>query len=472
MALRDGKSFLEGLRDGRTVYAGGEVVRDVTRHRPFAGILETLASLYDLQAASPAVLGFVSPESGELCPMPYRIPTERAHVLASQRAFELRANHTNGLLGRMPDFMGALVSDVARAQRRRPTLGARAENLIRYHALCSERDLCLTHTLIDPQIDRSKRPDELRDPDVVLRQVGETDAGIVVRGARMLSTLAPFADEIWVGPFHPRSPGEEALALCFAVPIATPGLRFVCREPFDTGRSRFDRPVSSRFDEEDALAIFADVVVPYERVFVAGDVAAYNSVLAGGADLAALQALTRGLVKLRTFVGLAARIADAIGRTEQAHHAARIGELAAWTEVLGGALRGGVEEICDGLETGLPSRALGTAMFVAMPEIQQRAVDVIRQLSGSGLVMTPAEADFDHPEIGPAVERFLQGRAAGGRERVRLFKLAWDLVAGDFGSRQALYEWFYAGDPQINRARFSRTPLVELYKGLVGPLLA
>lgn len=472
MALRDGKSFLEGLRDGRTIYVGGEALRDVTTYRPFSGILETLASLYDLQTASPTQMGFASPESGELCPLAYSIPSERAHVLACQRAFELRASHTSGLLGRMPDFMSALVSDVARAQLRRRTLGARAENVIRYHSFCRERDLCLTHTLIDPQVDRSKQPDVLRDPDVVLRQVAETDAGIVVRGARMLSTLAPFADEIWVGPFHPRQPGEERLALCFAVPVATPGLRFVCREPFDTGRGRFDRPLASRFDEEDALAVFDDVVIPYERVFVAGDVEAYNSVLSGGADLAALQALTRGVVKLRVFVGLAARIADAIGRTAEPHHAARIGELAAWTEVLAGALRGGVEEICDGLATGLPSRALGTAMFVAMPEIQQRAVDVIRQLSGSGLVMTPTESDFDHPEIGPFVERFLQGRASGGRERVRLFKLAWDLVASDFGSRQALYEWFYAGDPQINRARFARTPLVELYKALVAPLLA
>ena len=72
----------------------------------------------------------------------------------------------------------------------------------------------------------------------------------------MLSTLAPFADELWVGPFYPRRPGEESYALCFAIPMDTPGLKFICREPYDDGRSRFDRPVSSRFDEEDALAAF------------------------------------------------------------------------------------------------------------------------------------------------------------------------------------------------------------------------
>jgi len=101
-----------------------------------------------------------------------------------------------------------------------------------------------------------------------LRVVRETDGGVIVRGAKMLSTLAPFANELYAGPFMPRAPGEEEYALAFALPCATPGLKFVCREPYDTGRSHFDRPVSSRFDEEDALAIFDNVVVPWERVFI------------------------------------------------------------------------------------------------------------------------------------------------------------------------------------------------------------
>lgn len=146
------------------------------------------------------------------------------------------------------------VTDAAEAA---PNFGRRetrfGENVVRYYEECREQDLCLTHTLIDPQIDRSKGPGEQVDPDATLHFVRETDRGIVVRGARMLSTLAPFADEIWVGPFYPRKPGEERYALCFAIPIDTEGLKFICREPYDTGRSAFDRPVSSRFDEEDAL---------------------------------------------------------------------------------------------------------------------------------------------------------------------------------------------------------------------------
>jgi aromatic ring hydroxylase len=99
--------------------------------------------------------------------------------------------------------------------------------------------------------------------------------------------------------------------------------------------------------------------------------------------------------------------------------------------------------------------------------LQVRAIDVIRRVSGSGLIMTSTEADLDHAEIGPVVERFLQGRALGGRDRVQLFKLAWDMVGEPFGSRQMLYEWFYAGDSEVNRIRFGSTPEVERYKQMV-----
>ena len=117
----------------------------------------------------------------------------------------------------------------------------------------------MTHTLVDPQIDRSQGVEAQEG----LRIVKETDAGLVVRGARMLSTLAPISDELWVAPYMPRKPGEEAYAVSFAVPVATSGLKFICREPYDTGRSDFDQPLSSRFDEGDAIAIFEDVQVPW-----------------------------------------------------------------------------------------------------------------------------------------------------------------------------------------------------------------
>ena len=57
-----------------------------------------------------------------------------------------------------------------------------------------ERDLCLTHTLIPPQANRSVSTAHQSDPFIAARVKEETDAGIVIRGCRMLATL-PISDE-------------------------------------------------------------------------------------------------------------------------------------------------------------------------------------------------------------------------------------------------------------------------------------
>jgi 4-hydroxyphenylacetate 3-monooxygenase oxygenase component len=475
MGIRTGAEYRERLKDGRMVYVNGERVKDVTAYPPFRRIVATLAALYDLQhdAALQTLLTYSSPKTGNLVSLSFLITETAEDVARRISAEEFRAEATFGLMGRLPDFMNALVTDAAvagpfLAQRGDPRFG---DNIVRYYEKCREHDRCLTHTLVDPQIDRSKGPAQQTDPEAALHRVRETDRGIIVRGARMLSTLAPFADELWVGPFYPRRPGEESYALCFAIPMDTPGLKFICREPYDSGRSRFDRPVSSRFDEEDALAIFDDVLVPWERVFINGDIEASNSFLARGPGYALLQATIRGVVKLRFLTGLACHVAEAIGRAAAPHVEAQLGELVAKVELGNGLLRASAQDVVAGRREGMSLRALAAALWVFIPEAQMRAAEVIRQLGGSGLILTPTEQDFHNPEIAPYLEKYLQGKNLGARQRVQLFKLAWDLLGEQFGGRQLQYEWFYAGDPIFTRSRFYHSPAVNTYKAMVDRLL-
>jgi 4-hydroxyphenylacetate 3-monooxygenase oxygenase component len=474
MGIRTGAEYRERLKDGRMVYVSGERVKDVTAYPPFQRIVGTLAALYDLQhdPAHQSLLTYSSPKTGNLVSLSFLLTGTAEDVARRIRAEEFRAEATFGLMGRLPDFMNALVTDGAAAAsfiaQREPRF---SENIVRYYEECREHDRCLTHTLVDPQIDRSKGPAQQADPEAALHRVRETDRGIIVRGARMLSTLAPFSDEIWVGPFYPRRPGEESYALCFAIPMDTPGLKFICREPYDDGRSRFDRPVSSRFDEEDALAIFDDVLVPWERVFINGDIEASNSFLVHGPGYALLQATIRGVVKLRFLTGLACHVAEAIGRTAAPHVEAQLGELVAKVELGNGLLRASAQDVVAARREGMSLRALAAALWVFIPEAQMRAAEVIRQLSGSGLILTPTEQDFHNPEIAPYLEKYLQGKNVGARQRVQLFKLAWDLLGEQFGGRQLQYEWFYAGDPIFTRSRFYHSPAVNTYKAMVDRLL-
>jgi 4-hydroxyphenylacetate 3-monooxygenase len=308
MGIRTGSEFVESLRDERIVYVNGERLTDVTTYPPFQGILATLASLYDLNHERREELTFPSPADGAPVALSFLIAETLAQVEQRLRAEEMRAEYTFGLMGRLPDFCNAYVTDLAVAAdylgQREPRFG---QNAIRYWEACRDRDLCLTHTLADPQIDRSKGPAEQSDPFLTLRVVRETDSGVIVRGAKMLSTLAPFANELYLGPFMPRSPGEEDYALAFALPCATPGLKFVCREPYDAGRSHFDRPASSRFDEEDSIAIFDNVLVPWERVFIYRDIEIFNTASHHTPGYRMLQALVRGAVKLKLLSAAAKR---------------------------------------------------------------------------------------------------------------------------------------------------------------------
>ena len=474
MGIRTGQEYRESLRDGRTVYVNGERLKDVTIYPPFQGIIDTMAGLYDLQhnPTHQSLLTYPSPTTGEPVSLSFLLAETGEDVECRWRAEEFRAEATFGLMGRLPDFMNALVTDAAAAHT---FLGQResrfGQNVLRYYEQCRDNDWCLTHTLVDPQIDRSRGPAEQADPEAALHFVRETDRGIIVRGARMLSTLAPFSNELWVGPFYPRKRGEEPYTLCFAVPMDTPGLKFICRESYDSGRSAFDRPLSSRFDEEDALAVFDDVLVPWERVFINGDIEASNYILGRAPGYALLQATVRGTVKLRFMAGLACHVAEAIGRTAAPHVQAQLGELVANVELANGLVRASAQDVVTSRREGASLRALAATLWVFIPQAQVRAAEVIRQLSGSGLILTPTERDFSNPEIAPYLEKYLQGKDLSARARVQLFKLAWDMLGEQFGSRQLQYEWFYAGDPLFTRARFYRSPAVAQYKGMVERLL-
>ncbi len=150
---------------------------------------------------------------------------------------------------------------------------------------------------------------------------------------------------------------------------------------------------------------------------------------------------------------------------------ASLGELIANVELVSGLVRFGAQEVIAAKAELTPPRAISATLWVLIPQSQVRAIQLIRELSGSGLIMTPTENDFANPEIATYLEKYLRGKNLSARDRVQLFKLAWDLVGEPFGSRQLQYEWFYAGDPYFTRGRFYSLPVVQEYKEIVTRLL-
>src|SRR5438105_414739 len=237
MPIRTGEQFLEVLKDDRQIFMDGTRIGDIAHDPRTAGAAQTLAELYDMQH-DPALADRMTfalpqgtPSGGEPVGLSFIEPRSVEDLIRRRGMIKLWIDRTCGMFGRSPDFLNVMLTGLAAAApefgRGEPRFAA---NIRDYHRYARERDLCMTHTLLNPQVDRS-RPVERQEKDLAAKIVKETDAGIVVTGARMVSTLCAYADDLLVLPstFLATSPEAAPYAFGFSIPVATSGLRFVCR---------------------------------------------------------------------------------------------------------------------------------------------------------------------------------------------------------------------------------------------------
>jgi 4-hydroxyphenylacetate 3-monooxygenase oxygenase component len=456
MSARSGDHFLASLRDGRELWLDGERVADPSAHPSLRGAAQLLAEVFDLQHAHAHDCLAPDPETGEPINASHLIPRSRADLERRRRCLERIAEHTVGVMGRTPDYMNVTFAGFAGRSDEWGAFGneAGAENLVRFQKELRRRDLALTHTIIHPTIDKSLPDIAAGGGEVALHKVEATAHGIVVRGARILATLAPFANEIAVYPGHPI-PAQDGrrYALAFSIPCATPGLRFLCRDSTTRGSNRFDHPFSSRFDEQDAFVIFDDVEVPRERLFIDGNVEVYNQVLASGWFPNVMQqTMIRAQTKLEFAYGLACRMAELIGDKSPVT-LELLGELFGYAELTRAALRTAEAEAFEWgngvwFPNGNPLAQLRHFMPVWMPRVNE----ILRLIGSHNLLATPTESQLRDAELGPLLAKYLQGAGGASAEtRVRVFRLAWDFAASALGSRGEQYERFYLASAARNR---------------------
>jgi 4-hydroxyphenylacetate 3-monooxygenase len=314
-----------------------------------------------------------------------------------------------------------------------------------------EEDLLCTHTLIPPQANRAVSGSQQARGSLMAHVVAEDDSGIVVRGARMLATIGPFADELLVFPSTVLRGTDEdkPYSFAFAVPCDAPGLRFIAREPLDYGRSHFDHPLGSRFDEPDAVVVFDDVHVPYERCFTLGDPEACNGFYTATSALEHMthQVVARTTAKTEYVLGLVSLLVEAIGIGQFQHVQADVAEVITTLETLRAFTRAAeADAAVNAYGVLTPAWAPLNAARNLYPKLYQRFPEILRKLGASGLMATPTEADVSGPAAAD-IDTYLQAATLPGAERVRLFRLVWDTCASAFAGRQALYEYYFFGDP-------------------------
>ncbi len=447
--------YLASLRDGREVYIYGERVRDVTLHPAFRNTARMIARLYkalhDPDQNGKLLLPSDSGNGGKTHAF-FKAPKTAADLLASRDAIAEWARITYGWLGRAPDYKAAFLATLGANSDFYAPYQANAERWYRYSV---ERVPFINHAIIHPPVDRDRPPNEVAD--VCCHVVKETDAGIVVSGAKVVATGSVLTNYTFVAHHGLIPVQDKKFAIVFMVPSNAPGVKFLCRSSYEMTAtvmgSPFDYPLSSRLDENDAIFIMDNVLIPWENVFVYGDIEKANNFFpqTGFLPRALLHGCTRLAVKLDFICGLLLKAVEAAGTKDYRGVQANVGEVIAWRNLFWGLSDAMVRDPQPWVEGFvLPNLDPGSAYQIVAPMAYSKVRNIIEQTVASSLIyLNSSVRDFQNDEIRPYIDRYLRGsNGYKADERVKLMKLLWDSVGTEFAGRHELYEINYSGSTE------------------------
>lgn len=401
--IRSGEAYRESLRDGREVWLDGARVADVTRDARFMPIVDLRARIHDMQGAPDTRALLTCVQDGEASPVAAALPFSQADWWAKRRATDMMLDAAGGIAFRIGDDTMGEIWSLFDAQDELNSIDPQfAGNIERHIARAVRDDTFLVTGNTDPRGDRARPPGD-QNPDLVLHVVRETDAGLVVRGAKF-ETAAAYANRAYTKPtIATWMTGEQSdHAVAFVGDLSAPGLRFLCRSSHIGRYPVEDRPISARHDEIEALVVFDDVLVPWEDVIFYRHTRAARVVRATLHRYSAFAFLQRGLRLMDLLIGTTLLRLRRTGHEGGQPVQDRLAELACFRESLNAHLTAAIT-LGERSPAGLlmPNQSLLYAGRQMMTTGLARMVQIARELCGGQVAMTPGAASFRHPEIGP-----------------------------------------------------------------------
>jgi 4-hydroxyphenylacetate 3-monooxygenase len=471
-----GDEYLESLRDGREIWIYGERVKDVTTHPAFRNTVRMIARMYDAlhDPARKDILTMPTDTgSGGVTHRFYRGSRNVEEMVAARDAIAEWARVSYGWIGRSPDYKAAFLA----------TLGANSsfyepfeENARRWYTRVQEEVSFVNHAIVNPPVDRNRPLDDVKD--VYMHVEEETDAGLIVSGAKVVATTSSLTHLNFIANNGALPIKTKPFAFVCMVPTGAPGVKLLCRPSYEMTAAAvgtpYDYPLSSRMDENDSILIFDKVLVPWENVFAYGDIDKVNNFFprSGFLPRFMFQGCTRLAVKMDFLAGLLLKAVEATGAKEFRGVQAQVGEVLAWRNLFWGltdAMARATTPWTEGYV--LPNLDYGLAYRVMASTAYPRIKEIIENTLASALIYLPSSAlDFKVPELRPYLDRFVRGsNGYTAEQRVKLMKLLWDAIGSEFGGRHELYERNYFGNHES--IRFETLMVAEMsgaaerYKG-------
>ncbi|MGY5387447.1 4-hydroxyphenylacetate 3-monooxygenase, oxygenase component [Bacillus spizizenii] len=453
MGIINGKEFIDRLNklENEIWYDGEKLEGNISDHPAFKGILKTKSSLYDLQTKDELINEMTYHLPGDLdrIGLSYLQPKTKSDLRKRRNMIEHWARHTHGMMGRSPDYMNTvMMSFASSAELLRDKENCFPEHILDMYQKAAKHDLSFTHTFITPQVNRSQSYLGLSEKPISAKVIDRTEKGLIIQGARLLATQGGLTDEILVFS-APKFYFEKDEAFAFSIPSNTKGVKFITRESFVLSDSAFNHPLSSKYEEMDSIVVFDHVLVPWDRVFFYDNVEAAKDFMTKSSFHAFTfhQVVIRQMIKIEFLLGVAQLLVDTINVSEYQHIQEKLSEIIVGLETIKALIEKSENDAqLDEYGYMRPSLIPLQVISTIIPALYPRFTEIIQLIGASGMVTLPTENAFDS-EIREDLDQYLQATNTNAEERVKMFRLAWDLTMSSFGTRQTHYERYFFGDP-------------------------
>lgn len=439
MGLRTAEQYKQSLRDGRAVFFRGEKVADVTQH-PVIGIAVEHACIDYRMAEDPKYRDLaVVRDGGNEYSRYYLLPRNADDLLKRSQLIAASTREGATLVVLIKEIGTDALYALHMIGERMAAAGKPEylERVRKYHSYCRDNDLAVAVAQTDVKGDRSLGPTAQEHPDYYVRVVEERSDGIVVRGAKVHTSVSTNTNEIIVLPTRAMRADDKPYAVAFAMPTNTPGIKLIASPHGSSHKNDFEHPLSARHKMMETLTVFDDVFVPRDRIFMCGEV-----------DFAGLLALTfvryhrftavsYKLPLLELLAGAGYAIAEANGVLRAAHVRDKLTHLAAYHSTVRGLIEHAAASCTmeDGL--AVPNTLLTNIAKYHFAHNYHQAVQIVQDLAGGLLVTAPAAEDLTSEATRDYVMKYMGGAKGFDAEaRMRLLNMIGDLTASDFGGYQ------------------------------------
>jgi 4-hydroxyphenylacetate 3-monooxygenase len=458
--IRTGQQYRDSIRDGRQVWVNGERVRDVTVHPMFKPLVDVRARIYDMahDPAKAATMAYRN-DTGELCSIGTKLPYTQDDWHARRAAVDAVLDDVGGIVTRVGDETVGEMWSLFDGQNVLNEVNPRfSENIRRHVDRVVREDPFHVSANTDPKGDRSKRPQD-QDPDMLLHVVKETDAGIIVRGAKY-ETAAAYANQAFTKPTIANW-GDSQLsdyAVGFICNLSSPNLKFICRTGF-AGRAPIeDYPLSNRFDEVDTLLIFDNVLIPWDDVLFYQHTKAATFIRATLHRYSAFAFVQRNIRLADMMIGAALFNARQTGLDHQQAVQEKLATLACYREGINAHLTAAIATAVRSPQGLLmPNQSLLMTGRVLASSQLHHMMHIARELCGGQICVTPDAATFRDPETAPWMEKYYSvNENWQAEDRRKLLAFARDLLNSDYAGHRLTFQLFAQSPPYANLAAVYR----------------